>query len=80
MKDITDKAANRSNVYARLDAIQMSELERWHAKASMRNADLIVELALHVADDMRAVAQGVVHAAISLASGIKATLAKPVKH
>ena len=56
------------------------ELERWHAKASMRNADLIVELVLRAADDMRAFAQGVVHAAISLASGIKATLAKPVKH
>ena len=80
MKAITDKAADRSNVYARLDTIQMSELERRHAKASMRNADLIVELVLRAAADMRAVAQGVVHAAASLASGIKATLAKPVKH
>ena len=80
MKAITDKAADRSNVYGRLDTIQMSELERSRAKASMRNADLVVELVLRAAADMRAVAQGVAHAAAGLASGIKTTLVKPIKH
>jgi hypothetical protein len=77
---MTDKAADESNVYARLDTILMSEPERRQPKASVRNAELIVDLVLRATADMRAVAQGVEHAAAALASGIKMMLAKPVKH
>jgi len=80
MKVTTDKAADSSSVYTRLDAIHMSEEDRGHAKTSMRDAELVVELMLRAAGDMRAVAQGVAHAAAGLASGIKAMLAKPIKH
>lgn len=80
MKTTTDKAADRSSVYTRLDAIRMSEEDRRHAKASMRDAELIADLVLRAAADMRAVAQGVAHAAAGLVSGIKAMLAKPVEH
>lgn len=80
MKATTDKAADRSRVYTRLDTIRMSELERRHAYASLRDGELIAELVLRAAADMRAIAQCVEGAAVSLASGIKAMLAKPVKH
>ena len=80
MKTTTDKEVDRSSVFTRLDTIRMSEQERRHAKASLRHGELITELVLRAAADMRAIAQCVEGAAVSLASGIKAMLAKPVKH
>ncbi len=80
MKATTDKEVDRSSVFTRLDTIRMSEQERRHAKASLRDGELIAELVLRAAADMRAIARCVEYAAVSLASGIKAMLAKPVKH
>lgn len=80
MKTMTDKAAHRSSVYTDLDTIRMSELKRRHAYASLRDGELIAELVLRAAAEMRAIARGVEHAATSLARGIKTMLAKPVKH
>jgi hypothetical protein len=64
MKATTDKAADRSSVHNRLDAMCMSEEDRRHAKASMRDAELVAEIVLRAAADMRAVA----HAIAGLAS------------
>lgn len=80
MKATTDKAADRSSVVTRLDTIRMSEQERRQAIASLRDGELIAEIVLRAAAGMRAIARCVEHAAVSLASGIKAMLAKPVKH
>lgn len=80
MKTTTDKEVDRSSVFTRLDTIRMSEQERRHAKASLRDGELIAELVLRAAADMRAIARCVEYAAVNLASGIKAMLAKPVKH
>ena len=80
MKARTDNAADRSHVLARLDTIRMGEQERRHAYASVREGELIAELVLRAVADMRAFARGVEHAAVSLVSGIKTMLAKPVKH
>jgi hypothetical protein len=78
MKATTDKAADR--VYTRLDTIRMSELDRRHAYASLHNGELIAELVLRAAADMRAIARYLEHAAVSLASGISTMLTRPVKH
>jgi hypothetical protein len=80
MKAMTDKAADRSRANIRLETIRMSELERRHAYAGLRDGELIAELVLRAAADMRAIAHGVEHAAVSLATGIKGIFAKPVKH
>jgi hypothetical protein len=58
----------------------MSEQERRHARASLRDGELIADLVLRAAADMRAIARCIEHAAVSLARGIKAMLAKPAKH
>ena len=79
MKATTDKAAVRPSVATRLDTIRMSERDRRQANASLRDGELIGELLLRAAADMRAIARGVEYAALSLASGIKAMFAKPVK-
>lgn len=80
MKAMTDKEADRPGIFARLDTIRMSELERRDAYASLRTGELIADLVLRAADDMRAIARYVEHAGVSLASGIRTMLAKPVKH
>lgn len=80
MNAMTDKASNRSSVFTRLDTIRMSQEQRRQANASLRDAELIAGLVLRAAADMRAIARGVEHAAVSLASGIKAMFARPVKH
>ena len=80
MKVTMDKAADSPSVYTRLDTIRLSEQERSHAYASLRNGEFIAELVLRAAADMRAIARGVEHAGVGLASGIKAMLAKPIKH
>ena len=80
MKAMTDTAADGSAVHTRLGTIRMSELQLRHARASLRDGELIAELVLRAAADMRAIGQGIGHAAASLANGIKAMFAKPVKH
>jgi len=80
MKVTTNKATDGSGVFTRLDTIRMSELERWHANASLRDGELIADLVLRAAADMRAIARCVERTAVGLASGIKAMLAKPAKH
>ncbi len=80
MKATTDNAADRSGAVTRLDTIRMSEEQHSQANARLRNGELIAELVLRAVADTRAIARGVEHAAVSLASGIKAMLAKPVKH
>ncbi len=80
MKATTDKAADRPTVFTSLDTIRMSKQERRHAYASLRNGELIAELVLRAGADMRAIARCVEYAAVSLASGIKAMFAKPVRH
>jgi len=80
MNAIKDKAADRSGVYARLDTIRMSELQRTHAYASLRQGELVAELVLRAAADMRAVAHYVEGAGAGLANAIKAMFAKHVKH
>lgn len=80
MKAKTDKAACRSNVSTRLDTIRMSELERRQAYSSLRNGELMADLVLRAAAEVHAVARYLEHAAVSLASGIRALVAKPVKH
>jgi hypothetical protein len=80
MKPTTDNAADKSSAVTRLDTIRMSKEQRRQAYASLHDAELIAELVLRAVADMRAIARGVEHAAASLASGIKAMLAKPVKH
>jgi hypothetical protein len=69
-----------SGVYTRLDSICMSESERCSAEASLRDGELIAALVLRAADTVRGLAQSLALAASTLASGIKSTLTKPVKH
>jgi len=80
MKTIIAKADDRSSVYAGLDAMRMSEQERWYARASLRKGEVIAETLLRAAADMHSIAQGVRHVAVGMVSGIKALFAKPVKH
>ncbi len=80
MKAMTDKAADWSSIHARLDTIPMSQSERAHAYTSLRNAELIADLVLRAAADMRAIGQIAERAAAGLASAFKTMLAKPVKH
>ena len=76
----TDNAVDRSGVYTCLEKIRMSERERWHARESLRDGELVAELVLRAAADMAAIARGIAHAASALAGGVKALLAKPIKH
>jgi hypothetical protein len=80
MTATTVKSADVTGARTRLDTIRMSADQRRHAYASLGNAELIAELVLHAAADMRAIAQFVEGAGASLAGGIKALVAKPVKH
>jgi len=76
----TDKTADRSSVYGSLDSIRMSELQRRHARASLRDGEFIAELALHAVAGMGAIARGAEHAAVSMGNGIRAMLAQPARH
>jgi hypothetical protein len=58
----------------------MSEAERRQAYASLRDGELIASMLLRAAADLRIIARGVEHVAVSLAGSIKAMFAKPVKH
>ncbi len=80
MNTNTDNAIDRSGVYTCLDKIRMSERERWHARESLRDGELVAELVLRAVSDMAAIARGIGRAVSSLAMAIKALLAKPVKH
>lgn len=80
MKAITEKTAGESSICTRLDTIRMSEYERRRAYASLRDGELTASLVLRAVADMRAIAQGIAHAAVGLARRIRVTLAKPVKH
>ena len=80
MNAIQDKAAVTSGVYTRLESIRMSEPERMHAYASLRQGELVAELVQRAAADMRAVAQCVEGAGASLANAIKAMFARHAKH
>lgn len=80
MKATTHTAADRSSDFTRLGTINMGALERRHANASLRDAELITALVLRAAVDMRAIARRAERAASGLASGIKTMFAKPVKH
>ncbi len=79
MKAMTDTAVDRSSAYARLDAMHISEEERRLAKASLRQGELIAELLLRAVADARAITQGVEHAAVSLANGVKTLFARSVE-
>jgi len=80
MKATTNKAAGGSSVYAWLDTIRLSDADRRNAYFSLRNGERIAEVMLRAADLLRGIARCAEHAAASLASSIKAMLAKPVKH
>ena len=80
MNAMTKKGAEWRIIHARLDAIRMSEYDRWQAKESLHNAERFVELVLPVALAINAIGEGVEHAVLSVAHGVKAIFAKPVKH
>ena len=80
MENLTDKAADGSSVHTHLETIPMSADQRAHAYTSLRNGELIADLVLRAAADMRAIGQIAERAAASLASAFKAMLAKPAKH
>jgi len=80
MKAKTMKAANRSVSLPRLNTIPMSNYERWRANEGLRQGELVAEFVIGAVADLRAVAHGIEHAAASVASGIRAIFAKPVKH
>jgi hypothetical protein len=80
MKVTTDITPDKSQVYARLDTIRMSALERRHVYASLRDGERIAELLLRAAAGMRAIARYVERACASLVGGIRTVFAKPVKH
>lgn len=65
----------RTDVQVRLDSIRMSELDRRRAYTNLRNGELVAELVLRAAADLRAIAQYAEHAALRLASSIRAMLA-----
>jgi len=80
MTATTDKTADWSNVYGSLDSVRMSQLQRRHARASLRDGELIAELVLRAAAGMRAIVRSVEHAVVSLACGIRAMFAQPARH
>jgi hypothetical protein len=80
MTAATDKTADGSSVYGSLDSVRMSQLQRRHARASLNDGELIAGLVLGAAAGMRAIAHSVEHAAVSVASGIRAMLAQPARH
>lgn len=80
MNAMQNKAAVTSGVYTRLETIRMSQPERMHAYASMRQGELVAELVLRAAADMRAVAQLAESAGASLAHAVKSMFAKHAKH
>ncbi len=80
MKTMMDnKAADYSTEYTCLDTIRLSKTERSRAYASLRSGDQIAGFVLGAVAETRAIARRVESMAASLASGIKAMLAKPVK-
>lgn len=80
MKAVKEKASEWAVISRRLDAVRMSEYDRWQAKESLRNAEYFVELVMPIATVINAIGQAVEHAVHSLAHGIKAIFAKPIKH
>jgi len=79
-KATTERVSEWSAISARLDAVQMSDYDRWQAKESLHNAERFVEFVLPIALAIDAIGQSIEHAFLGLAHGIKAIFAKPVKH
>ena len=80
MSATTDKAIPCPDLLCRLDTVRMSGQQRRQAEASLRDGELVAALVLHLTSDAAAIARGIVHAVSTMANGVKALLAKPVKH
>lgn len=50
MKRKTTKSGNLSALYARLDAVRMSQADRANAKAALAQADAVADAVLAIAD------------------------------
>lgn len=50
MKRKTTMSTNLSAIYARLDAVRMSEADRANAKAALAQADAVADAVLAIAD------------------------------
>ena len=79
MKTSTDTSNDRSDIYRSLDTVRMSNADRRHARASLRDAELIADLLFRAAADMRSIAGFVEHGAMNLANAVRAIFAKPAK-